>query len=84
LTPAIDLHRRIAAVVGLEVVRQLRERRVAQEDFEIVIRTRVVFAPRKVAPPLPLRYRAGGNGVGRQNQVLVPYPGLASTTAERI
>ena len=65
LTPTVDLHRRIAAVVGLEVVRQLRERRVAQADFEIVIGARFVLGPREVAAPLPLRYRARGDGVGR-------------------
>ncbi len=64
LTPAVDLYRRIAVVVGLEVIRQLRERRVAQEQLEIVIGARFVLAPGEVTLPLPLRYLTRGYGVG--------------------
>lgn len=65
LAPGVDFYGRIAVVVGLEVLGQLGQRRVAHKEFKIVIRSRFVLDPREVALPLPLRYRARGDGVAR-------------------
>jgi hypothetical protein len=74
----------MAAVVGLEILGELRQRGVAYEDFEIVIGAGGVLGAREVAAPFPFLYRTRGDGVARQNQVLIPDPGLASTTTEGV
>jgi len=65
LALTVNLYRRIAVVVGLEAIGQLRQRRMAYEEFKIVIRSSFVLGPREVTPPLPLRYRTRRDGVGR-------------------
>ena len=78
--PAVYFHRLIARVISSEIRGERGEVGVTATEFEIVERTRVTG----VGVPFPFRYRAGGNGVRRQNQSLAPYGVDASTPAERI